>query len=67
MDEALDHFPKIELNPLLAERVINGQTLRVNQSVQPQQLYRVYNEKLQFFALCEGVGPSHIKPKKVFK
>ncbi|WP_202077173.1 tRNA pseudouridine(55) synthase TruB [Caldalkalibacillus salinus] len=67
IDNGLQHLKPITVDQTMGQRLINGQTLVLEEQVTPRELYRVYVENQGFIAVCQAVGPRHIKPKKVFK
>jgi tRNA pseudouridine55 synthase len=66
MDSALASIPSLVLSHDLIERVKNGQSLRLDTSVEENQLYRVYDQSHNFIAIYTGQNQHVIKPKKVF-
>lgn len=65
IDSALVHLPQLTLEAALVERVKYGQSLILNEKVEPS-LYRIYDQSRNFIALYEGIPERLIKPRKVF-
>lgn len=66
IERAVSHLPQITVSEGLSERILFGQSVVIDQLVEDEQLYQIFDQNHKFLALYEGNSPHLIKPKKVF-
>lgn len=66
LDAGLDHMPIIRPQQTLIERILNGQTVPIDQRLIEGKLYRIRDQSDQLIAVYEALSPNWIKPIKVF-